>query len=181
VLSVEVRDPLPLGFIDLREPCSPNRARATRINCRQRRPSLTSGPHQDRNGQACAHVRSLRRGATEESRRAVTSAPPPRWPLRTRLRRLKRRARGARLQPQLWAFNGPVPYKVSVTLARPEPRAREIRPSKGTITDQWSRDPLDESGRHRCPRFQRITDQQLEGRPDRVPMSPTDVKKTGGI
>jgi hypothetical protein len=66
-----------------------------------------------------------------------------------------------------------------VTLARPEPKARKVRPSKGAITDQWSRNPLGESGRHRCPRFQRITDQQLKGRPSREPMRPADVKKTG--
>jgi hypothetical protein len=132
-----------------------------------------------RNGQACAHVRSLWCG----NRRAAARrhVRPPWRPLRARLRHLKRRARGAQLQPRLWAFNGLVPYQVSMTLARPEPRARKIKPSKGTITNQWPRDPLSESGRHRCPRFQRTTDQQLEGRPDRKPMSPTDIKKTGHL
>jgi hypothetical protein len=72
---------------------------------------------------------------------------PPRRQLRVRLRRLKRRARGARLQPRLWEFNGPVPYQVSVTFARPQPRAQKIRPSKGAITDQLPRDLLDKSGR----------------------------------
>jgi hypothetical protein len=137
-----------------------------------------SGPHHDRNGQACAHTRSLRR----DNRRATAGrhVRPPRRPLHARLHRLKRRACGAQLRLRQWAFNGPVPYQVSVILTRPEPRARKIKPSKGTLTDQWSRDPLDESGRHRCPRFQRITVQQLEGRPNREPMSLADVKKTGG-
>jgi hypothetical protein len=108
-----------------------------------------SPPH--RNGRARAHARSLRRG----NRRAAAArhVRPTRRPLRAQLRLLKRRARGARLQPRLWAFNGPVPYQVSVTLARTEPRARKIRPSKDAITDQWSRDPLGGSGRHSCPRF----------------------------
>jgi hypothetical protein len=66
-----------------------------------------------------------------------------------------------------------------VTLAPPEPRARETKPSKGAITDQWPRDPLGESGRHRCPRIRRITDQQLEGRLDREPTNPADATKTG--
>jgi hypothetical protein len=42
----------------------------------------------------------------------------------------------------------PGPYQVSVTLERPEPRARKTRPSKGATTDQLSRSPLSES-RHR--------------------------------
>jgi hypothetical protein len=96
-----------------------------------------------------------------------------------RLRRLKRRARRARSQPQLWAFNGLVSYRVSVTPARPEPRARKIRPSKGAITDQWSRDPLGEGGHHSFPRIRRIIDQQLEGRLGREPTNPADVTKTG--
>jgi hypothetical protein len=76
-------------------------------------------------------------------------------------------------------LNGPVPYQVSMTLARPEPEGQKIKPSKGTITDQWSRDPLSESGHHRCPRFQRTTDQQLVGWPDHEPTNPADVKKDG--
>jgi hypothetical protein len=79
-----------------------------------------------------AHTRDHYSTATKEPRRAVTSAP--RHPLRARLCRLKRRARGAQLQPRLWAFNGPVPYHVSVALARPEPGAQKIKPSRGTVT-----------------------------------------------
>jgi hypothetical protein len=90
---------------------------------------------------------------------------------------LERRARRARLWPRLWALNGPVPYQVSVTLERPEPRDRKIQPSKGAITDQWSLSPLSESGRHRCPRFRRITNQQLVGRFDREPPSLADVER----
>jgi hypothetical protein len=66
-----------------------------------------------------------------------------------------------------------------VILARPEPRAQKIRPSMGAINDQWSRSPLSESGRHRCPRFKRINDQQLVDQLDRKHMSPTDVERTG--
>jgi hypothetical protein len=124
------------------------------------------------------HTRAIITARRPKSR-AGRHVRPPRRPLRARLRRLKRRARGAQLQPRLWEFNGLVPYQVSVTLARPEPRARKIKPSKGTITDQWSRDPLSESGHHRCPRFQRTTDQQLVGRLDHEPTNPADVKKTG--
>jgi hypothetical protein len=107
------------------------------------------------------------------------SRPPPCRPPRARLRRLKRRARNARPLPQPRSFNDPVPYRVSVTTTRPEPRVGETRPSKGAITDQWSRDPLGESGRHRCPRIRRITDQQVEGRLNREPMNPADATKTG--
>jgi hypothetical protein len=49
----------------------------------------------------------------------------------------------------------------------------------GVITDQWLRDTLGESGRHRCPRTWRTTDQQLEGRLGREPMNPADATKTG--
>jgi hypothetical protein len=62
--------------------------------------------------------------ATDEPRRAVTSACPRR-PLRARLRRWKRRTRGAGLWPQLRALNGPVPYQVRMTLERPKPQARK--------------------------------------------------------
>jgi hypothetical protein len=125
-----------------------------------------------------AHARDHYGAATDEPRRAITSACPRR-PLHARLRRPKRRARNARLRPRLWTLNGSVPYQVSVTLARPELRARKIRPSKGAITDQWSRSPLSESGRHRCPRFKRITDQQLVGQFDCKPTSPADVERRG--
>jgi hypothetical protein len=37
---------------------------------------------------------------------------------------MKRRARGARLQPRLRSLNGPVPYQVRKTLERPEPLAQ---------------------------------------------------------
>jgi hypothetical protein len=76
--------------------------------------------------------------ATEEPRRAVMSARPHR-PQRARSRRLKRRARGARPLPQLWALNGLVPYLVSATLEQHEPMAQKTGPSKGAITDQWTR------------------------------------------
>jgi hypothetical protein len=56
--------------------------------------------------------------------------PPTRRPPRARLRRLKRRARGARPLPQLRSFNDSVPYRVSVTATWPEPRARETRPRR---------------------------------------------------
>jgi hypothetical protein len=62
--------------------------------------------------------------ATEEPRRAVTSARPRR-PLRARSQRLKRRARGARLWQRLRALNGPVPYQVRTTLEWPEREARK--------------------------------------------------------
>jgi hypothetical protein len=71
------------------------------------------------------------------------------------------------------------PYHVSEALERPEPGALKFRPSKGAITDQWSQSPLSENGRHRCPRLERITDQQLVDRLDREHMSPADVGKTG--
>jgi hypothetical protein len=116
--------------------------------------------------------------ATKEPRWAVTSARPHR-PLHTRPWHLKRRARSAQLWPRLWALNGPVPYQIRVTLEWPELEARKTRPSKGAITDWWSRSPLSESGRHRCPRFTRITDQQLVGRPDHQPSTLADAKSRG--
>jgi hypothetical protein len=111
--------------------------------------------------------------------RGGPSRPPPRHPLHVRFCRLKRHARSARPLPQLWSLNDAIPYQVSVTATQPEPRARETRPSKGAITDQWSRDPLGESGRHRCPRIWRITDQQLKGRLGREPTNPADATKMG--
>jgi hypothetical protein len=111
--------------------------------------------------------------------RGGPSCLPPRRPLRAWLHRLKRRARSARPRPQLRSLNDLVPYRVSVTATWPEPRARETRPLKGEITDQWTRDPLGESRRHRCPRIRRITDQQLEGRLGREPTNSADVNKTG--
>jgi hypothetical protein len=122
-------------------------------------------------------ARSLRRGNRSDA--APHHVRPPRRPLHARPRHLKRHIRRARSQPQLWAFNGLVPYRVSVTPARPKPRARKTRPSKGTITDQWSQVPLGKSGRHRCPRISRITDQQLEGRLGREPTNPADVRMMG--
>jgi hypothetical protein len=80
------------------------------------------------------HVRDLYGAATEEPRRAITSAYP-RHPLRARLRRLKRRARGARPRPRPWALNGLAPYRVSEAVEQPERSACELRPSKGAITD----------------------------------------------
>jgi hypothetical protein len=70
------------------------------------------------------HARYHYSAATEEPRRAVTSACPRR-PLRARPRRLKRHARGARLWPRLRALNDSVPYPVRMSLERPEPQARK--------------------------------------------------------
>jgi hypothetical protein len=70
------------------------------------------------------HTRYHYGATTEELRWAVTSARP-RHPLRTRPRRLKRRARDVGLWPRLQALNGPVPYQVRMTLERPEPQTRK--------------------------------------------------------
>jgi hypothetical protein len=70
------------------------------------------------------HARYHYGAVTGEPRRALTSACPRR-PLSARPRRLKGRARGARLWPRLRAFNGPVPYRVRMTLERPEPQAQK--------------------------------------------------------
>jgi hypothetical protein len=59
------------------------------------------------------------------------------------------------------------------------PRGSKTRPSKGAITDQWTRDPLDEEQAPQMPSIQRITDQQLKGWFNKAPMSPADVKRTG--
>jgi hypothetical protein len=132
-------------------------------------------PHQNSRARACAIIT-----ARHPKGRGGPSCPPPppRRPPRAQVHRLKRRTCSVRLLPRLWSFNAPVPYRVSVTATWPEPRAQETTPSKGAITDQWSRDPLSESGCHRCPRIWRITDQQLEGRLDREPMNPADATKT---
>jgi hypothetical protein len=84
-----------------------------RINCRGPRLPLTDGPHRAETA-GCARMRDHYGAATDGPRCPVTS-PPPRHPLRMRLRRLKRRARRARLR----SFNGPIPYRVRVTPARP--------------------------------------------------------------
>jgi hypothetical protein len=65
------------------------------------------------------HARHHHSAVTGGPRQAVTSACPL-CPLRVRPRCLKRRARGASLQPRLRALNGPVPYQVRETLERPE-------------------------------------------------------------
>jgi hypothetical protein len=178
-LSVEVKIPLvtPPGFID---PWShaPRIARSACINCRRTTQSLMGGTHHDRSGQAHAHARSLRRG-NQRAAGAVMSARPRR-PLRARPRRLKRRARSARLWMRRWALNGPVPYPVRMTLERPEHKARKPRPSKGAITDQWTRSPLSVNGCHRCPRSTRTTDQRFEGQPGYEPSEPADAKSQGG-
>jgi hypothetical protein len=116
--------------------------------------------------------------ATEEPRQAVTSARPCR-PLRARPWRLKRGAHSAQLWTRLWALNGPVPYQVRMTLERPEHKARKTRPSKGVITDQWSRSPLSANGCHRCPQSTKTTDQRFEGQPSCEPSKPADAKVGG--
>jgi hypothetical protein len=70
------------------------------------------------------HARYHYGAATEDPRRAITSACPRR-PLRARPWCLKRHAHGARLWPRLHALNGPIPYPVMMTLERPEPQARK--------------------------------------------------------
>jgi hypothetical protein len=110
------------------------------------------------------HARYHYGAATEEPRRAVTSACPRR-PLRARPRRLKRCSRGAGLWSRLRALNGPVPYLVRMTLERHEPQARKNLTLDSAITDQWPRSPLSVNERHRCPRSTKTTDQRFEGRP----------------
>jgi hypothetical protein len=63
MLSVEVklRLALPLGFIDSWSH-APRVAHSVCINCRRTAQPLTCGTYHDRNGQAHARARSLRRG-----------------------------------------------------------------------------------------------------------------------
>jgi hypothetical protein len=70
------------------------------------------------------HARGHYGAATEEPRRAVTSARPRR-PIHARPQRLKRHACGTRLWLRLWALNGPVPCQVRMTLEWPEREARK--------------------------------------------------------
>jgi hypothetical protein len=174
-VEVKIHLALPLGFID---PWShaPRIAHVACINCRRTTQSLTGGTHHDRSGQARA--RDHYSAATEEPRRAVTSART-RSPLRARTRCLKRHAHGAELWTRLWALNGSVPHQVRTTLERPEHKVRKTRPSKGAITDQWPRSPLSANERHRWPRSMKITDQRFEGRPGCEPSKPADVKSRG--
>jgi hypothetical protein len=72
---------------------------------------------------------------------------------------------------------GPLPSKRDPRAARAQ--GSKTRPSKGAITDQWSRSPLSESGRRRYPQFKKITDQQLVGRFDRRPPESCRCKKSG--
>jgi hypothetical protein len=95
-----------IGFIGCRRAL--RSVRPARINCKWNIPSLTGGPHHDRGGHATARRPSSRRS----NRRTVAGGhirlPTP--PLHARPQRLKRRARGARLQSRLRALNDPVPY-----------------------------------------------------------------------
>jgi hypothetical protein len=116
VLNAKVKTALsPLnGFIGRRRAL--RSVRPARINCRWNIPSLTNGPHHVRGRHATARTTSSRCG----KRRAVVGGhvrlpTPPTTraaaaPEKARPRRLKRRARGARLQSRLRALNGPVPY-----------------------------------------------------------------------
>jgi hypothetical protein len=76
------------------------------------------------------HARDHYGAATEEPRRAVTSARPCR-PLRAQPQYLKRRARSARLWTRPWALNGPIPYQVRMALERPEHKGSKKLTLKG--------------------------------------------------
>jgi hypothetical protein len=169
-LSGEVRDLYIWGSR------APETAHAARINYRRHRLPLTVGPTAPKqlDARVCAIIT-----AQQPKGRGAPSRPAPTSPLRAQPRQLKRRAHHAQSQPQLWAFNGLIPYGVSVTPAQPEPRAQKTRPSKGANTDLWLRVPLDDSGSHRCPRIKKITDQQLVGRLGREPTNPADATKMG--
>jgi hypothetical protein len=133
-----------------------------------------SGPHDAKT----MHVRDHYGAATEEPRRAVTSALP-RHPLRAAAASPEK-ARPQRMTTSTTMdikWPDPLPSKHDPRVARA--RGSKTRPSKGAITDQWTRDPLDEEQAPQMPSIQRITDQQLKGWFDQEPMSPADVKKTG--
>jgi hypothetical protein len=51
-----------------------------------------------------------------------------------------------------------------------------MRPTNGANADQWPRSPFEINGRHRCPRFTRITDQRFEGQRSQGPSKPADAK-----
>jgi hypothetical protein len=110
----------PIGFIGRGRAL--RSARPARINCSWNIPSLTNGP--TTTAAATQPPAGHHHGAvTEGPWQAVTSASPL-HPLRARPQRLKRRARGVRLQSRLQALNGPVPYYVRKTLEWPEPLAQ---------------------------------------------------------
>jgi hypothetical protein len=124
MLSVEVKIRLAslLWIYRSTELCSPERTPG--VHLLQVKTSVTNGWDPPRPRRPRARTRYHYGAATEEPRRAVTSACPHR-PLRARPRRLKRCARGAGLWSRLRALNGPVPYQVRMTLERPEPQARK--------------------------------------------------------
>jgi hypothetical protein len=73
---------------------------------------------------------------------------------------------------------GPLPGKDDTRVARAQ-GSKKTRPSKGAITDQWSRSPLSENGCHRCPLSTKTTDQRFKGRPGCEPSKPVDAKSRG--
>jgi hypothetical protein len=157
----------------------PRTTRATCINCKRYRLPLTDGS-QCAETAGCARTHNHYGAATKGPRCPVTSAPPPRRPLRSWLHCLKRRARCTLPLPRLRSLNGPVLCKGSPPPPRgPSQGLEQIRPSKGATTDQWPYVLLVEGGHHRCPQSQRITDLQLEGWLGHDPTNPADVTKTG--
>jgi hypothetical protein len=98
--------------------------RSARINCRRNLPPLTNRPHHGGWPPAATQLLPGHHHGVETGGpwQAVTFACPRR-PLRVRLQRLKKCARGARLQSRLRAINGPDPYHVRKTLERREPLA----------------------------------------------------------
>jgi hypothetical protein len=152
-------------------------ARTARINCRRPRLPLTDRAHSaERAG--CTCTRDHYGVATDGPRRPVKSAPTTST---TRADALPEKAcppRTTAATTTAIKWPGSLPSKGNPPHG-PSQVLEKIRPLKGAVTDQWSQVPLIESGRHRCPQIQKITDQQLEGRLDHDPTCPADVTKTG--
>jgi hypothetical protein len=117
--SFMIYSPGGAALLKPRLPCALTAANAVR----RRQP----GPTTPKRPGMCAHTIIM---ARKPRGRDIPSRPPPRRPLRERLRRLKRRARNARSLPQPQPFNGMVPYQVRITSARPEPRLEKSDPRR---------------------------------------------------
>jgi hypothetical protein len=151
--------------------------RSARINCSRRHPSLTSGAHHDRNGQAHARARSLRR----DNRRAAVGrhVRPPTSPT-TSAAAAPKKARPQRITVATTVgikWPGPLPSKR-------DPRAARARGSKKPTLEGCDYRPVVSKPTQRerapqVPRFKRITDQQLAGRSDCKPSSLADVESRG--
>jgi hypothetical protein len=97
-----------------------------------------------------------------------------------RSRRLKRSARGARLQSRLRALNGPVPYQVRKTLEAARAHgSNKYDPRRVRISTSGLEAHLKQAGATGALDSQKTTDQRLENWHGQGPSKPADAKDGG--